>query len=398
MELKILQLNVKSITIFRNLLHNKVIKKYMYFLESAIENSDDVALVDSYCSFVHELYNHNMDFSRYLIRQIMNDENIYTRYIQDRREIPDSLEKQLTLELGIFEQIADLAGLDITDYLTTTYQVPDLTASAIDFTQEYLESIKDAHRRGFGIYSRYHTFIYKNSKVVPIKNHDPISLDKLVGYERERELVIKNTLAFINGQAANNTLLYGDAGTGKSSTVKAIVNRYHDQGLRLIEIKKQQIEELDDIIELLAGNPLKFIIFIDDLSFATNNDSFIALKNILEGGIVSSRNNIIVYATSNRRHLVKENMKNRDGDELFANDSIQETLSLAARFGLTVTFSKPLKKLYLDLCTAMAKEYDLETDEAFYKRAEAFALRNNGRSPRTAKQFVEFELVRKIKI
>lgn len=144
-------------------------------------------------------------------------------------------------------------------------------------------------------------------------------------------------------------------------------------------------------MDSLADNPLHFIIFIDDLSFKSNDDDFVALKNILEGGIQNNQNNCVVYATSNRRHFVQENSKNRDGGELFRNDSIQETMSLAARFGLTVTFTKPLKDLYLEIVMQLADRYQIETDrDVLAIQAEAYAIRNSGRSPRTAKQFIEY--------
>ena len=175
-------------------------------------------------------------------------------------------------------------------------------------------------------------------------------------------------------------LLYGDAGTGKSSTVKAIANEFAPDGLRLIEVKKNQLYQIPALMDELAKNPLKFILFIDDLSFASNDDNFAALKAILEGGVGGRSHNVAVYATSNRRHLVKETMADRSGDELHAMDTRQELMSLSARFGLTVTFQQPDK----------AKQYNVQmpSDQLFIKGA-AFALRAGGRSPRVAKQFVE---------
>ena len=216
----------------------------------------------------------------------------------------------------------------------------------------------------------------------------------MTGYQQQRNVLIKNTLALLQGMKANNALLYGDAGTGKSSTIKAIVNEYHTEGLRLIEVKKKQIAQLPSIIEMLADNPLKFIIFIDDLSFSSNDDDYIALKNILEGSTTSNKMNVVIYATSNRRHFMKETFSDREGDEMHRNDTIQETMSLAARFGLTITFQKPGSNLYMEIVKQYAKEYELNLDEHELKiKAEAFAIRNNGRSARTAKQFVEYEKI-----
>lgn len=158
----------------------------------------------------------------------------------------------------------------------------------------------------------------------------------------------------------------------------------------MVEIKKNQLYMIPQIMEELASNPLKFILFIDDLSFNGNDDNFSALKATLEGSISGRGSNVAIYATSNRRHLVKENMSDRDGDELHVNDTIQETMSLAARFGLTVTFQKPDKDSYLSIVRSLADQYGIDMDEdELFRKAEAHALRSNGRSPRTAKQFIE---------
>ena len=185
-------------------------------------------------------------------------------------------------------------------------------------------------------------------------------------------------------------LLYGDAGTGKSSTVKAIANEFAPDGLRLIEVKKNQLYQIPALMDELAKNPLKFILFIDDLSFASNDDNFAALKAILEGGVGGRSHNVAVYATSNRRHLVKETMADRSGDDLHAMDTRQELMSLSARFGLTVTFQQPDKDRYDRILLELAKQYNVQmpSDQLFIKGA-AFALRAGGRSPRVAKQFVE---------
>ncbi len=223
-----------------------------------------------------------------------------------------------------------------------------------------------------------------------MKNADPQSIDQLYGYSRERNQVLENTRALAEGRPASNVLLYGDAGTGKSSTIKACANAFFDQGVRLIEFDKSQLHEIPQIIELLYDSPLKFIFYIDDLSFTANDDAFSSLKGILEGNVTGYSKNIAIYATSNRRHLVKESMEARMGSDLHLNDTLQETMSLSARFGLTITFSKPEKDLYLEIVRSLADEYGLSMEEAeLFRRAEAFAIRSNGRSPRTAKQFVQ---------
>ena len=185
-------------------------------------------------------------------------------------------------------------------------------------------------------------------------------------------------------------LLYGDAGTGKSSTIKALANEYRDAGLRLVEVRRNQLFFIPNLLEQLASLPLKFIIFIDDLSFSSNDDNFASLKAILEGSVSRQASNTIIAATSNRRHLVKESVSDRFQDDLHESDTRQELLSLSARFGLVVTFQKPDKNRYLYIVKALANEYGLSVDpEELAEKAEAFALRAGGRTPRVARQFIE---------
>ena len=184
-------------------------------------------------------------------------------------------------------------------------------------------------------------------------------------------------------------LLYGDAGTGKSTTIKACAAACFDKGLRLVEFKKNQLKFIPALTEKLAGTPLKFIFYIDDLSFRADDDDFCFLKGILEGDVSGNTKNIRIYASSNRRHLMRESMDARIGNEVHLNDTLQETMSLSDRFGLTVTFSKPEKDLYVEIVESLAEEYgvSLPHDELI-RGAEAFAIRTNGRSPRTAKQYI----------
>ena len=226
-------------------------------------------------------------------------------------------------------------------------------------------------------------------QIVPIKSADRTEMSKFIGYELERGKVEENTRAFLAGKPAANVLLCGDAGTGKSSTVKALVNAYYAQGLRLIEIRKDQLYLLPYVMGKIAENPLKFILFIDDLSFNKNDDNFSMLKAALEGSASARADNAIIYATSNRRHIVKENFVDREGGDVHRNDTLQETLSLSERFGLTVLFSKPDKKLYLAIVRGLAIRHGLEVNEDLEIRAEAFALRKGNRSARCAEQFID---------
>ncbi|MBQ9346835.1 MAG: ATP-binding protein [Oscillibacter sp.] len=287
---------------------------------------------------------------------------------------------------------ADSAVDGVTD--STTDSVLDgLTpwnVSATDLPAAYRDRMERVGSLGYGMFAHSHVFTLSEGKLLPVRHPDPQTLDELPGYEPEREKIIANTEALLNGRPANNVLLYGDAGTGKSSTVKALVNEYADRGLRLVEVKKNQLYELPALMDELAENPLKFILFIDDLSFTANDDNFAALKAILEGSAGGRAENVAVYATSNRRHLIKETLSDRAGDDIHASDTRQELMSLAARFGLTVTFSSPDRERYLYIVRKLAERYGLAVSEAALGvRAEAFAIRAGGRSARVAKQFVE---------
>ena len=226
-------------------------------------------------------------------------------------------------------------------------------------------------------------------EIMPIVSADKISIEKFIGYKEERSKVIENTEAFLQGRPAANVLLCGDAGTGKSSTVKAVANEFFSRGIRLIELRKDQLSALPYVMGKISENPLKFIIFIDDLSFNKNDDNFSMLKAALEGSASAKAENAVIYATSNRRHIVKESFQDREGSDIHRNDTIQETLSLSERFGLTVLFSKPDKRLYLEIVHEFAERNNIKCDLAKLDiDAEAFALRKGYRSARCAEQFI----------
>ena len=264
------------------------------------------------------------------------------------------------------------------------------TISQLANAPEELKPLADYYKKhGCGMYARYRAFLWRNGSIEPVVYPDPIKPDSLKGYERERNIVVENTTAFLNGVICNNCLLYGDRGTGKSSTVKAILNRYYTEGLRMVELPKDRLGDFPLLVEKIAAVPLKFIIFIDDLSFSSEDKSYAQLKAVLEGGLAARPENTLIYATSNRRHLIKETFSDRDGDDMHRNDSMQETLSLSDRFGLAVNFSKPGKDEYLNIVVELAKEYGLEKDEEELKMAaEEWAISRGGRSPRCARQFI----------
>ncbi len=385
---KELNLTAKSVVIFKNILKDNIISSFLEVLETDEDKTEK--LISRYSDFVSSLYETTDDFSGYVNSLLQNDENAFVKSVAKGNASPLMLEA-LENELDFFEKLAKITSEEISDKIKTNIFLPQWKNSSIKIKDEYNKKISEIRTTGYGIFAEHRMFLYKDNEIVPVKYPDPQRLSQMSGYETERQKVIDNTMALINGKPCNNVLLYGDAGSGKSSTIKAIVNEYCSMGLRLIEIKKNQLYSLADVIEKLADNPLKFIIFIDDLSFSTNDNDFGALKAILEGGVAAKTENIAIYATSNRRHLVKENFSDRNGDDIHIQDTIQEINSLSARFGLKITFSKPDKDLYLSIVENLAMQYNISIDKnELVLSAEAFALRNGGRSPRTAKQFIEY--------
>lgn len=222
---------------------------------------------------------------------------------------------------------------------------------------------------------------------------DPIRLQELIGYEMEREPVVKNTRQFVAGHTANNVLLYGEQGTGKSSTVKALLNEHAHDGLRLIEVAKEDLEDFPRIIAEVRGRPERFILFVDDLSFEEQETHYKALKAILEGGLEVRPDNVLLYATSNRRHLIKERFGDRGApgdDDVNIQDTVEEKVSLAARFGLQITFMAPGQERFLTIVEALAATRGLAIEsKALREKAIAWAQWQNGRTGRTARQFID---------
>ena len=376
-----------SIVIFRHLGESKVISNLMYLIGS--DSSEISEFLADYSNFVAELYKENINLSEYILKAVLEDENFYIVGKAQGKVFDSYIVEAVENELKVFQEFSCLTSEDITADIDYDGFLPKWRTSDIDFVEEYRKRIENIGRYGYGRYSRNSMFIIKNGDTVPVKYPDTQRLSELYGYERERKAVIDNTLALLEGKPAQNVLLYGDAGTGKSSTVKAIVNEYADRGLRLIEVTKEQLRDIPHIIDSISKNPLKFILFIDDLSFSSDDDCFGALKATLEGSVSAREDNIAIYATSNRRHLVKESFSDREGDDIHRNDTIQELISLSARFGLTVSFTRPDKKAYIHIVTELARKNGIDMDEnELSVKAEAFALRGSGRSARTAKQFV----------
>jgi len=288
-------------------------------------------------------------------------------------------------------------------YRSVSERVQELSrrlAEARD-TEEFFALVTGFYRAyGVGMFGLNRAFRIQNRgggvEFLPINNTDKVLLDDLIGYELQKKELVANTEAFLRGLPANNVLLYGDAGTGKSSSIKALLNTYYDSGLRMVEIYKHQFKDLSAVIAAVKNRNYRFIIYIDDLSFEENEVEYKFLKAVIEGGVESRPDNVLIYATSNRRHLIRETWKDRDDMEfqgdVHRSDTMEEKLSLAARFGVAINYNAPDRRQYHEIVKALAQR-QLRTDlseEELLLLANRWEIRHGGISGRTAQQFIHY--------
>ena len=379
---------LESFTVFRDLLDQKpftALARLLHISASGIKYNT-AFLPRLYGEFVSSLSEYGFCFSDYLKSALAASDNVYARAVAAGNAIPSAVKKNTDSELDILTYLTTLSPASLSSLFSSAY-VPVFENEYTDLSEYYRTRMKKISKLGYGIFASNTMYRLDGDRIVRSESPDPVTVDSFVRYESQRDVLIKNTENLISGKTASNILLYGDAGTGKSSSVKACANLFSDEGLRLIEIRKDQIFSLPQVLGKISGNPLKFIIFIDDLSFTENDDSFSMLKAVLEGSTSAKADNAVIYATSNRRHIVKENFSDRS-DDVHRNDSLQEMMSLSDRFGITIYFEKPDKETYLHIAEVIAERKGIPADPDFKVRAEAFALKKGGRSPRTAEQFV----------
>lgn len=255
------------------------------------------------------------------------------------------------------------------------------------FTFEELTDFYRTH--GSGLFARSRAFLWEDGELFPVDQPDCPTPDEMMGYELQRDQVIANTQALLEGHHVNNVLLFGDSGTGKSATVKSLLSRPGFEDLRLIEVQKEGLADMPRLIRTLGGRRLKFILFIDDLAFDQDDTTYSVMKTILEGGLERRPANVAIYATSNRRHLVRQTFSDRAGDEVDASETIQEKTSLAERFGLRIPYLALNKADFLDLVERMAAQSGITMDrQALRTGADRWEMRHPGRTPRTAKQYI----------
>ncbi|MEY8000673.1 ATP-binding protein [Clostridium sp. Mt-5] len=433
-DIKYAKLALDSISIYRNLLQDKVIgslKNFLDYIDRGEVNIESIA--NLYNGFFFNLTESGyFSLKNYIIDKIIFSENYFSLSAErgsfkgNENMIKDAAAK----DLEKFQCAAELSFFNIRGQLLKCFD-KDLFKKIIeefpqlemedDFKEEnyprHISSIEKSFHcsskwskciddlaefhnvYGCGIFANYRAFVWEHIDgkgcFKGIEDPDPIELSDLIGYEKEHLIVEKNTIQFLEGFPANNVLIHGDRGTGKSSTVKAILNKYYTRGLRMVELPKAYLEDFPEIIRKLKNKSEKFIIFVDDLVFSDNEESYTALKSMLEGGFENKSSNILIYATSNRRHLVKEYFSERGAsdfdEEVHREDSVQEKLSLADRFGINVVFISPDKVKYLQIVEGIAKKRKLNIDrERLYSEALKWERWYNGRSARTARQFVDW--------
>ncbi len=298
--------------------------------------------------------------------------------------------KELMYNKNVSEKVRTLS-----DKLETAQNADEFFTFVTDFYKDY----------GVGMFGLNKAFrIAENAdtsvRFLPINNMDAVMLDDLIGYELQKKKLVENTQAFVDGKAANNVLLFGDSGTGKSTSIKAIVNQFYPQGLRMIEIYKHQFKNLSTIISQIKNRNYKFIIYMDDLSFEEFEIEYKFLKAVIEGGVETKPDNVLIYATSNRRHLIKETWKDRNdmehSEDLHRSDTMEEKLSLVNRFGLSIFYAKPNKAGFNDMAVKLARRAgiteEMMTDEEICYEANRFEMRGGGLSGRTAQQFANYLL------
>lgn len=351
------------------------------------------------------LLSEHKSFKHYISYLVLTDDNVFSRAAAAGKidELGDNIIEGVKSDLSKLEEIAKITCDDISDavddndlkeILLTMPKWGNRGNAKLPLTTSWadqLDELADYYKsNGYGRYAKNVAFSWRDKDFIPITAIDNIRLTDLKRYERQREQILNNTLAFLDNLPANNVLLYGDRGTGKSSTIHALLNEYKNRGLRMIEISKGDIGDLTMIREMISTSPMKFIIFIDDLSFESHDDSFGELKAALEGSLSGRQSNTLIYATSNRRHLIKENFSDREND-VNRSDTLQEELSLSDRFGLSITFMNPDKNEYLDITQKIAEDRQLDVDmDKLLEKSDQWARRRGGRSPRCAKQFIDY--------
>ena len=425
-------MRTNELILYKNMEEGQLLQDMVFLMEeyeNEYYNREDLAalLADVVNGLIELAVSHGFEgnlWQDYLTYLLASNENAYSTSCEIVGAVDGSINTAALHDFAIFKELFDydfhhlqkVLHINCFDIISAYQAIEkpsrmcDLhTSSVIRQICRQLEQASDAQamydvltafyqQYGIGMFAMNRAFRFDRKqdgelRFLPIRNMDRVTLDDLVGYQLQKKLLVENTKAFVEGRNANNVLLYGDSGTGKSTSIKAIVNAYYDQGLRMIEIYKHQFRDLSDLIARLKKRNYRFIIYMDDLSFEDFETEYKFLKAVIEGGVETRPDNILIYATSNRRHLIKETWGDRSDmseDELHHSDTIQEKLSLAARFGLSICYERPNQKNYFEIVLALAKRYPEITlsEEELIAEARKWELSHGGMSGRAAQQLI----------
>lgn len=428
--IQFLQRQAASLLLYQSVLTGQTGMAFLELLQAIrYKDADARGCLQAYGNYFKSLASQNLNWEEYLILQILRDDNPFSRAAQKRdfASLPPALIAATQHDLQILRSLYECSSALLSEWVQCVAHLPVSpvlwylkTIEMEHFTfpqQQYILSLQQSEdwndvvedlatyyrRCGTGLFAEYQALRWHSGEFIGIPHPDPIKLNELVGYESQKETLLKNTEFLLSGQIALNVLLYGSRGTGKSSLVKALLNErdnyqeenFANRGLRLIEVTKSELKDLPLIVGKLREASQKFIIFVDDLSFEEDDDAFKALKVVLEGTLTSRSPNIVVYATSNRRHLIREFFADRpaprENDEVHAWDTMQEKLSFSDRFGLTLTFAPADQNTYLEIVRHLANQAEIAiAQEELEYKALQWATRHNGRSGRAARQFIDY--------
>ncbi len=418
-----LQQQAASLLLYQSVLEGEAGQAFLALLK-AIRQPDTAGIqcLQAYGCWFKALAEAGQSWQDYLITQLLRAENPFTRQAQQGRlSMPPSLMAAVRHDLRVLQRLAQCSSDQLSQWVQSAVKLPikpviwdealPLNPSIagnwaaqeqaraklhkLEDWGEGLENLVDYYQQASGLFARYHAFRWCSGQLRGIPHPDPVRLVELVGCDAQRQALVKNTEFLLAGYLALHVLLYGSRGSGKSSMVKALVHEYGDRGLRLVEVAKSDLQDLPEIVEQLRGLLQKFILFVDDLSFEEDEAAYKSLKVLLEGSLTARPQNVVVYATSNRRHLIREFLGDRPrpsaSEEVHAWDTVQEKLSFSDRFGLTLTFAPADQQTYLAMVQHLAAQGRIALNqEDLEYRALQWATRHNGRSGRTARQFIDF--------
>ena len=396
MQLSDLSLRLHALSVLRGVLRLPLVNAYAETLSAFDRSAADFA--DRYGALCAARFACG-DISRFFLNAVHFDVNTLT----DTIDAPaDALLAAATHDIEVLNGLLALSGSQLCEAAAlhfdadALHSLPDFAPSAaLPFTTG-AELAGYYRSEGYGFFAQSSAFsMQDDGSALPIVHPDTIRLHDLPGYERQKKQVLQNTRAFLDGKDANNILLYGDKGTGKSSTVKAVANEYADRGLKIIEMSPRQITNFPKLFEQTLRSPFRFIVFLDDLTFSSEDDNFAALKAFIEGGLAGKPSNLVIYATSNRRHLIRENYSDKEEtrEDMHTSDTVQEKLSLVYRFGVTIYFGAPNKKEFQNIVKTLAERYHVEMpEEELLLEANKWELSHGGLSGRSAQQFIDYLL------